>query len=74
MPRGGVPHKTQDVARQDLADLQRKFAAMSITGLQDFHGAAYCRCQLEGAAVPPVQAIQELVQAWKALRKAQTGF
>jgi len=42
---------------------------MSITGLQDFYRAAYYRCRLETATVPPARAIQELVQAWKALRK-----
>jgi len=57
------------LSRQDLADLQRKLATMSITGLQDFYRSAYDRCRLESAAVPPPRAIQEFVQAWKALRK-----
>jgi hypothetical protein len=54
---------------QDLADLQRKLATMSITGLQDFYRAAYYRCRLESAGIPAARATQELVQAWKALRK-----
>jgi hypothetical protein len=42
---------------------------MSITGLQDFYRAAYYRCHLDSATIPSARAIQELVQAWKALRK-----
>ena len=57
------------LSRQDLADLQRKLATMSITGLQDFYRSAYYRCRLESAALPPARAVQELVTAWKALRK-----
>jgi hypothetical protein len=38
------------LSRQDLADLQRKLATMSITGLQDFYRAAYYRCRLENRA------------------------
>ena len=57
------------LSRQDLADLQRKLATMSITRLQDFYRAAYYRCRLETAVVLPARAIQELVQAWKVVRK-----
>jgi hypothetical protein len=57
------------LTQQDLAELQRKLATMSITGLQDFYRAAYYRCRLENAGIPPARAIQELVQAWKALRR-----
>lgn len=57
------------LSKQELADLQRKLANMSITGLEDFYRAAHYRCQLDGHSIPPARAIQEMVQAWKALRR-----
>ena len=57
------------LSREELYQLQRKLSTMSITGLQDFYRAAYYRCRLENAGLPPARSIQELVQAWKALRK-----
>lgn len=62
------PHKIV-LSREELNQLQRKLATMSITGLQDFYRAAYYRCRLENAGLPPARSIQELVQAWKVLRK-----
>ena len=56
------------MSREELVELQRKLATMSVTGLQDFYRAAYYRCRLENNGVPPARALQELVQAWKALR------
>jgi hypothetical protein len=57
------------LSKEELAQLQRKLRTMSLTGLSDFYRAAYHRCRLEGYAIPPARAIQELVQAWKAIRK-----
>ena len=54
--------------REELVELQRKLSTMSVTGIQDFYRAAYFRCRLENHCVPPARAIQELVQAWKAMR------
>ena len=52
----------------ELIELRKKLSTMSVTGLQDFYRAAYYRCRLENEGVPPARAIQELVQAWKAMR------
>jgi hypothetical protein len=59
------------LSREELYHLQRKLQTMSITGLYDYYRAAYHRCRIEGYAIPPARAIQELVQAWKATRKAK---
>lgn len=58
------------LSEAELQQLRRKLSTMSVTALGDFYRAAYYRCRLEGYAVPPARAIQELVQAWKALRKS----
>jgi hypothetical protein len=57
------------LSRDDLAELQQKLSRMSVTGLQDFYRTAYFRCRLEGERLPQARAIQELVQAWKQMRK-----
>jgi hypothetical protein len=56
------------ISREELAELQRKLSTMSVTAIQDFYRAAYYRCRLENDGLPPARAIQELVQAWKAMR------
>src|ERR1700733_7554609 len=42
---------------------------MSVTALNDFYFAAYYRCRLKEQGIPRARDIQELMQAWKALRK-----
>jgi hypothetical protein len=62
--------KDHPLGPQDLAALPQRFARMSITGLSDAYHAAWLRCKLEPVGTPPQAAfIQELVQAWKELRK-----
>jgi hypothetical protein len=56
------------MSREELVALQRKLSTMSVTAIQDFYRAAYYRCRLENDGLPPARAIQELVQAWKAMR------
>jgi hypothetical protein len=56
------------LSRGELAEIQRKLSMMSVTGIQDFYRAAYYRCRLENEGLPPARAIQELVEAWKAMR------
>jgi hypothetical protein len=57
------------LTKADLAELQRKLATMSVTAVRDFYFAAYVRCKFEGDKVPAARSIQELVQAWKEMRK-----
>ena len=67
--RPEVPSPKDVLSKDDLGELQRKLSQMSVTGLQDFYRTAYYRCRLEGEQVPQARAIQELVQAWKQMRK-----
>jgi hypothetical protein len=71
----GRPEATQHdaLSREELAALQRRLAAMSMTAVRDFYFAAYLRCRPENDGVPSARAIQELVQAWKQLRPRNSG-
>jgi hypothetical protein len=56
------------MTREELVALQRRLSTMSVTAIQDFYRAAYYHCRLENDGVPNARSIQELVQAWKAMR------
>jgi hypothetical protein len=61
------------LTKAELAELQRKLSTMSVTAIRDFYFAAHVRCRLEGDKVPAARSIQELVQAWKEVRKWHGG-
>jgi hypothetical protein len=62
--------RVEDVLSKDeLAALQKQLASMSVTALHDFYFAAHFRCKYEHGKLPSPKAIQELVTAWKVLRK-----
>jgi hypothetical protein len=67
--RPEVPSPKDVLSKDDLAELHRKLSQMSVTGLQDFYRTAYYRWRLEREQIPQARAIQELVQAWKQMRK-----
>ena len=55
---------------EELAGLRQRLARMSITSLHDAYYAAWTRCKMEPGGKPPrASYIQELVQAWRELRK-----
>ena len=55
---------------EQLADLRRQFAKLSLTSLYDAYHAAWLRCKVErNGHAPRAMHIQELVQVWKELRK-----
>ena len=55
---------------EDLARLKNRLSMYSQSSLRDFYNDAYARCALcNGDRVPEPAAIQELVQAWKLLRR-----
>ena len=57
------------LSRKDLVDLQRRLSMMSQTAVQDFYQSAYFVCGIGPGHFPSARAIQELVQAWKQMRK-----
>ena len=56
------------VNRQDLIELNRRLASISVTAVRDLYHTAYFACRLDGDHVPSARTIQELVQAWKQMR------
>ena len=60
----------QPLSNQELEELRQRFSRMSMTALADAYHAAWTRCKMEhGGKVPPARFVQELVQAWRELRK-----
>ncbi|HZQ20418.1 MAG TPA: hypothetical protein VFA90_17120 [Terriglobales bacterium] len=57
------------MTRGELKALQQKLANSSVLDVEAFYRSAHHRCSLQPVALPSPQAIQELVQAWKVLRK-----
>jgi len=54
---------------EELATLRAELAAMKEHELKAFYRGAYHRCELHEFRIPSPRSIQELVQAWKELRK-----
>jgi hypothetical protein len=55
---------------QDLKDLRHSLAHLSESAVRDFYQRAYRDCRIINShTFPPARAVQELVQAWKQLRK-----
>ena len=57
------------LSRKDLAGLQRRLSMMSQTAVQDFYQSAHLVCRMGPGHFPSAKAIQELVSAWKQVRK-----
>ena len=57
------------LSEQDVKALRNSLAHLSIGHVQDFYRRAYEQCRLTGRDFPAARAIQELVQAWRQLRK-----
>lgn len=55
--------------REELKALQQKLANSGLLDIEAFYRSAHHRCTLQPVALPSPQSVQELVQAWKVLRK-----
>jgi len=56
--------------RKDLDEMQHNLSLLSEQGAREFYQRAYRECAIINShTFPPARAIQELVQAWKQLRK-----
>lgn len=57
-------------SRKDLDEMQHNLSLLSEQGVREFYQRAYRECAIiNSRKFPPARAIQELVQAWKQLRK-----
>jgi hypothetical protein len=72
MPPRPQPPPTNVLTRSELAELNLRLSRISVTALQDFYHAAHYRCRCDMGYFPNARAIQELVQAWKQLKKGSS--
>jgi hypothetical protein len=64
------PKPSEEIlTRRDLEELQRRLSMMSMTAVQDFYQYTHSACRIFPGYLPSPRAIQELVQAWKQMRK-----
>jgi len=55
----------------ELADLRRRLSTMKEHEVKSFYRSAHFRCEFQEYRLPSARSVQELVQAWKQLRKGQ---
>lgn len=55
--------------REELKEIASNLALLSVQGVREFYERAYRECRISVRDFPPPRAVQELVQAWKLLRK-----
>ena len=62
----------EPLTRQELVDLRARLAQMTEHELQIFYKATWNQCQLRPwGRRPKIRFLQELVQAWKSIGRAQ---
>jgi hypothetical protein len=66
-----MPRRPDDevLTREQLKQLTHRLSLLSASHVEDFYIRAHRECCLHGGALPKSRAVQELVQAWKLLRK-----
>ena len=61
---------TESWTREDLKEIMHNLSLLSESGVREFYQRAYRECAIINShTFPSPRAIQELVQAWKQLRK-----
>ena len=65
------PERNEEVVltRAELKELQKRLASYQRPALESFYRSAHYRCSLQPRWLPSPKAMQELIAAWKALRK-----
>jgi len=71
MPRRPDPDPI--LSRQELAEYARRLSMLSLPGVEGVYQTAHNDCRLDGKRLPPAAAIQQLVAAWKVLRRFYRG-
>ena len=59
------------LSREELREFSRRLQMLSISGVEGTYRAAHADCRLEDKRLPQAAAIQQLVAAWKVLRKSR---
>ncbi len=68
--RPEIERREEILSREHLDELARNLSHLSMHAVLDFYQQAYRSCRIiNDRTFPPPRAVQELVQAWKQLRK-----
>ena len=67
------PEPESVMTRQQLSDLMRQLSMLSVSSVEGVYRNAHAHCIYDGKRVPPAASIQELVAAWKVLRRFYKG-
>lgn len=68
--RPDVEKREEILSREHLDELAQNLSHLSVHAILDFYQRAYRDCRIiNSSTFPPARAVQELVQAWKQLRK-----
>jgi hypothetical protein len=63
------PESEPMMTRADLAEFSRRLSMLSPDGAEGVYRTAYKDCAFDSKRLPPAAAIQQLVAAWKVLRR-----
>jgi hypothetical protein len=63
------PEAEAILSREELAEFTRKLQMLSDDGVERIYETTYRECAFKERILPPAAAIQQLVAAWKVLRK-----
>jgi len=63
------PMATRAMTEGELKELSRQLAHLSQPTVRDFYRVAHAACAMQPGKLPEPRALQELVTAWKLLRK-----
>ncbi len=63
------PETEPILSREDLTEFQRHLSMLSVPGVEGVYQTSYADCKYDGKRVPSAAAIQQLVTAWKVLRR-----
>jgi hypothetical protein len=66
---GHRPETEPILSREDLIQFQRHLSMLSVPGVEGVYQTAHEDCRYDGKKLPPAAAIQQLVAAWKVLRR-----
>ena len=76
MARRPNARETEMLSKNNLAELRRNLAHLSLPAVKDFYEQAYRDCRLIYTRIPSPRQMQTLVQVWKQLwkrRESPTG-
>jgi hypothetical protein len=59
--------------REELTEFSRRLSMLSTDGVEGVYRTAHNDCRYDGKRLPPAAAVQQLVAAWRVLRRMKHG-